>query len=95
MYKLHFQYSLLRLSTPPMGESHDSPTQKVILVRSRLVARDFKGGDKGRDDLFADTPQRPVRRTIMASPPVHSLCLSVTKTRAIKQCNLRARSLST
>ena len=29
------------------------------LIRSRLVARDFKGGDKDRDDLFAETP--PVR----------------------------------
>ena len=27
-----------------------------IEVRSRMVARDFKGGDKGRDDLFAETP---------------------------------------
>ena len=25
-------------------------------TRSRLVARDFKGGDRGRDDLFAATP---------------------------------------
>ncbi len=25
-------------------------------VRSRLVARDFKGGDKGRDDLIAEPP---------------------------------------
>ena len=25
-------------------------------IRSRLVARDFKGGDKWRDDLFAETP---------------------------------------
>ena len=25
-------------------------------IRSRLVARDFKGNDKGRDDLFAETP---------------------------------------
>lgn len=44
-----------------------------------------------RNDFFADTPHGRVRR-IMASPSVHSLSLSVTKTRAIKQCNLRARS---
>ena len=25
-------------------------------IRSRLVARDFKGSDTGRDDLFAETP---------------------------------------
>jgi hypothetical protein len=29
---------------------------KALGVRSRLVARDFKGGDKDRDDLFAATP---------------------------------------
>ena len=27
-----------------------------MLIRSRLVARDFKGDDKDRDDLFAGTP---------------------------------------
>ena len=27
-----------------------------VVVRSRMVARDFKGGDKHRDDLFAETP---------------------------------------
>ena len=26
------------------------------MIRSRLVARDFKGEDKDRDDLFAGTP---------------------------------------
>ena len=26
------------------------------IVRSRLVARDFKGNDKNRDDLFAEAP---------------------------------------
>ena len=26
------------------------------IIRSRLVARDFKGGDSDRDDLFAGTP---------------------------------------
>ena len=29
---------------------------KATGIRSRLVARDFKGGDKDRDDLFAATP---------------------------------------
>ena len=32
-------------------------TMKSDGVRSRLVARDFKGGDKDRDDLFAATPR--------------------------------------
>ena len=31
-------------------------TMKSDGVRSRLVARDFKSGDKDRDDLFAATP---------------------------------------
>ena len=30
--------------------------QKAEGVRGRLVARDFKGGDKDRDDLYAATP---------------------------------------
>ena len=40
--------------------------RKVILVRSRLVARDFKGGDKGRDDLFADTPPLEAKRLLIS-----------------------------
>ena len=40
--------------------------QKCILVRSRLVARDFKGGDKGRDDLFADTPPLEAKRLLLS-----------------------------
>jgi hypothetical protein len=40
--------------------------RKVILVRSRLVARDFKGGDKGRDDLFADTPPLEAKRMLLS-----------------------------
>ena len=35
-----------------------------VLVRSRLVARDFKGGDKDRDDLFAETPPEAKRLLI-------------------------------
>ena len=31
-------------------------TLKSDGVRSRLVARDFKGGDNDRDDLFVATP---------------------------------------
>ena len=33
-----------------------------MIVRSRLVARDFKGDDKGRDDLFAETPPLEAKR---------------------------------
>ena len=37
-------------------------TDKGDLVRSRLVARDFKGADKDRDDLFAETPPLEAKR---------------------------------
>jgi len=37
-----------------------------MLVRSRLVARDFKGGDKGRDDLFAETPPLEAKRMLLS-----------------------------
>ena len=35
-------------------------------VRSRLVARDFEGGDKGRDDLFAATPPLESKRLLLS-----------------------------
>ena len=35
-------------------------------VRCRLVARDFKGGDKDRDDLFAATPPLEAKRMLMS-----------------------------
>ena len=40
--------------------------RKDIGVRSRLVARDFKGGDKHRDDLFADTPPLEAKRLLFS-----------------------------
>jgi hypothetical protein len=39
---------------------------KEFLIRSRLVARDFKGGDKDRDDLFAETPPLEAIRIIFS-----------------------------
>ena len=39
---------------------------KEMLVRSRLVARDFKGGDKDRDDLFAETPPLEAKRLLLS-----------------------------
>ena len=36
------------------------------MVRCRLVARDFKGDDKGRDDLFAETPPLECKRIILS-----------------------------
>ena len=40
--------------------------QKAEGVRSRLVARDFKGGDKDRDDLFAATPSLESKRLLIS-----------------------------
>jgi hypothetical protein len=37
-----------------------------MLIRSRLVARDFKGGDKDRDDLFAETPPLEAKRMLIS-----------------------------
>ena len=38
-----------------------------IMVRSRLVARDFKGNGKGRDDLFVDTPPLEAKKMIFST----------------------------
>ena len=35
-----------------------------MLVRSRLVARDFKGSDRDRDDLLAETPPLEAMRVL-------------------------------
>ena len=35
-------------------------------TRSRLVARDFRGGDKHRDDLFAATPSLEAIRVLIS-----------------------------
>ena len=37
-----------------------------MIVRSRLVARDFKGKDEGRDDLFAETPPLEALRLLFS-----------------------------
>ena len=36
------------------------------VIRSRLVARDFKGSDKDRDDLFAEAPPLEAKRLLMS-----------------------------
>ena len=41
-------------------------TLKSEGVRSRLVARDFKGGDNDRDDLFAATPPLESKRMLLS-----------------------------
>eukprot|EP00973_Karenia_brevis_P017455 2394800-Karenia_brevis.AAC.1 len=35
-------------------------------IRSRRVAKNFKGDDKGRDDLFAETPPLEAKRLLMS-----------------------------
>ena len=35
-------------------------------LRSRLVARDFNTGEKGRDDLFAETPPLEAKRYLLS-----------------------------
>eukprot|EP00973_Karenia_brevis_P042889 5937820-Karenia_brevis.AAC.1 len=35
-------------------------------VRSRMVAKDFKGGDTHRDDLSAETPPLEAKRLLMS-----------------------------
>eukprot|EP00973_Karenia_brevis_P054499 7573997-Karenia_brevis.AAC.1 len=35
-------------------------------VRHRMVARNYKGADKGRDDLFAETPPLEAKRVLMS-----------------------------
>ena len=37
-----------------------------MMVRSRLVAMDFKGGDKDRDDLFAGSPPLEAKRLLLS-----------------------------
>ena len=39
---------------------------KAEWVRSRLVARDFKGGGKDRDDLYAATPTLEGQRLLIS-----------------------------
>ena len=46
--------------------------QKAEGVRSRLVARDFKGGDKDRDDLFAATPPLESKRLLISRAATRS-----------------------
>ena len=41
-------------------------------VRSRLVARDFKAGDKDRDDLFAETPPLEAKRMLFSRAATRS-----------------------
>ena len=36
------------------------------LVRCRLLARDFKGKDKGMNDLFAETPPLEAKKIILS-----------------------------
>eukprot|EP00973_Karenia_brevis_P018491 2534488-Karenia_brevis.AAC.1 len=35
-------------------------------MRSRMVAKSYKGGDKGRDDLFAEAPPLEATRMLFS-----------------------------
>eukprot|EP00973_Karenia_brevis_P044453 6156372-Karenia_brevis.AAC.1 len=35
-------------------------------IRSRMVAKNYKGGDNGRDDLFAETPPLEAKGLVMS-----------------------------
>ena len=44
----------------------DKGGEERMEVRSRLVARDFKGGDKDRGDLFAETAPLEAKRMFLS-----------------------------
>ena len=44
------------------------------ITRSRLVARDFKGADRGRDDLFAATPPLEAVRVLLSRAATATSC---------------------
>ena len=41
-------------------------TWESIEVRSRMVTRDFKGGDKDRDELFVETPPLEAKKMLFS-----------------------------
>ena len=41
-------------------------TPKEMLIRCRMVARDFKGNDKDRDDLFAEAHPSEAKRLLLS-----------------------------
>ena len=45
---------------------HNKGGEREMVIRRRLVARDFKGKDRGRDDLFADTPPLEAKRMLLS-----------------------------
>ena len=49
-----------------MDTNKGGDTAEEWEIRCRLVARDFKGGDKGRDDLFAETPPLEGKRLLLS-----------------------------
>ena len=50
-------------------------TTSDMMVRSRLVARDLKGADKDRDDLFAGTPPLEARRLSISRAATRSVMI--------------------
>ena len=58
-YNSAFSFSLLLWVCAVGGEERWE-------IRPRLVARDLKGGDKGRDDLCAEAPPLEGKRILMS-----------------------------
>eukprot|EP00973_Karenia_brevis_P062486 8688191-Karenia_brevis.AAC.1 len=49
-----------------VGGYHKSYMKSKYDIRSRMVAKHYRGGDKGRDALFAETPPLEAKRMLMS-----------------------------
>eukprot|EP00973_Karenia_brevis_P047596 6605690-Karenia_brevis.AAC.1 len=47
-------------------DTNKAHMKKKYEVRSRMVAKNYKGRHKGRDDLFAETPPLEAKRVLMS-----------------------------
>eukprot|EP00973_Karenia_brevis_P022225 3057697-Karenia_brevis.AAC.1 len=47
-------------------DPNKSFTKNKYDIRSRMVAKNYKGGDKGRDDLFAEPPPFEAKRMLFS-----------------------------
>ena len=65
-----------RVTGKPPIESRWVVTDKAFMsngprdVRARIVAKDYKGADKNREDLFAETPPLEAKRLLLLSRSV-------------------------
>eukprot|EP00973_Karenia_brevis_P000649 92661-Karenia_brevis.AAC.1 len=47
-------------------DANKAHMKKKYEVRNRMVAKSYKGADKGRDDLVAETPPFEAKRLLMS-----------------------------